>query len=71
MFILCLSAPDFLKVESNRASTQVQFKELNKLDSGKVAAHRIPLWYSHSQKTALYKGEGDFATGEILEDYLI
>ena len=43
MSILCLSAPDFLKVESNRASTQVQFKELNKLDSGKVAAHRIPL----------------------------
>lgn len=65
MFILCLSAPDFLKVESNRASTQVHFKDLNKLDPGKVAAHRIPLLYSHSQKTALYKGGGDFATGEI------
>ena len=66
MFILCLKAPDFLKVESNRASTQVQFKDLNKLDPGKVAAHRFPLLNSHSQETALNKRGGDFATTEIL-----
>lgn len=66
MFILCLNAPDFLKAESNRASTHVQFKDLNKLDPGKVAAHRIPPLNSHSQETALNKIGGDFATGEIL-----
>lgn len=65
MFILCLS-PDFLKAESNRASTHVQFKDLNKLDPGKVAAHRIPPLNSHSQETALNKRGSDFATGEIL-----
>lgn len=38
MFLLCLNSPDPLKVQSSKASTQLEFQDLNKLDSGKVAA---------------------------------
>lgn len=33
-----LNAPDPLQVQSNRASTQLQFKDFNKVDSGNEAA---------------------------------
>lgn len=38
MSILHQNAPDPLQVQSSRASTQLWFKDFNKLDSGNVAA---------------------------------
>lgn len=38
MFTLCLNASDPLKIQGSGASTELQFKDFSKPNSGKVAA---------------------------------